>query len=41
MLPPAAMSFSALVATTGLLFVIWHTWHYDRWRCVRRATLPR
>ncbi|WVQ81999.1 hypothetical protein IAT38_004126 [Cryptococcus sp. DSM 104549] len=28
------MAFSALVATTGLLFMIWHTWHYDRWRCM-------
>ncbi|WWC90746.1 uncharacterized protein L201_005683 [Kwoniella dendrophila CBS 6074] len=26
------MSFSALVASTGFLFMIWHTWHYDRWR---------
>ena len=31
---PAAMSFSALVATTGFLFILWHTWHYDRFRWV-------
>ncbi|WVW85657.1 hypothetical protein I302_107695 [Kwoniella bestiolae CBS 10118] len=28
------MSFSALVAMTGFLFMIWHTWHYDRFRCL-------
>ncbi|WRT68353.1 uncharacterized protein IL334_005329 [Kwoniella shivajii] len=28
------MSFSALVAMTGFVFMIWHTWHYDRWRCL-------
>ncbi|WVF72759.1 hypothetical protein IAT40_007577 [Kwoniella sp. CBS 6097] len=28
------MSFSALVASTGFLFMVWHTWHYDRWRCL-------
>ncbi|WWD02536.1 hypothetical protein V865_000576 [Kwoniella europaea PYCC6329] len=31
---PAAMSFSALVAMTGFIFMVWHTWHYDRWRCL-------
>ncbi|WWC63253.1 uncharacterized protein I303_105853 [Kwoniella dejecticola CBS 10117] len=28
------MSFSALVAMTGFIFMIWHTWHYDRWKCL-------
>ncbi|WVQ99961.1 hypothetical protein IAU59_007104 [Kwoniella sp. CBS 9459] len=28
------MAFTALVASTGFLFMIWHTWHYDRWRCL-------
>lgn len=26
------MAFSALLSLTGLLFIFWHTWHYDRWR---------
>lgn len=26
------MAFSALTSLTGLLFIFWHTWHYDRWR---------
>lgn len=28
------MGFSALVAITAFLFILWHTWHYDRFRCV-------
>lgn len=28
------MAFSALISLTGLLFIFWHTWHYDRWRCL-------
>ncbi|WWC71602.1 uncharacterized protein I206_105560 [Kwoniella pini CBS 10737] len=28
------MTFSALVALTGFLFMMWHTWHYDRWKCL-------
>ncbi|WWD19005.1 hypothetical protein CI109_103462 [Kwoniella shandongensis] len=34
MTTPAALTFSALSATTGLLFMIWHIWHFDRFRCM-------
>ncbi|OXC69101.1 hypothetical protein AYX13_02391 [Cryptococcus neoformans] len=34
MTTPASMAFSALISLTGLLFIFWHTWHYDRWRCL-------
>ncbi|ORY35618.1 hypothetical protein BCR39DRAFT_475657 [Naematelia encephala] len=28
------MGFSALIALTGLLFLLWHTWHYDGFKCL-------
>nr|ODN86414.1 hypothetical protein L203_04116 [Cryptococcus depauperatus CBS 7841] len=31
---PTVMAFSALISLTGTLFMLWHTWHYDRWRCL-------
>ena len=29
---PAGTGFAALAATTALLFNLWHTWHYDRFK---------
>ncbi|ODN78906.1 hypothetical protein, variant [Cryptococcus amylolentus CBS 6039] len=34
MTTPAAMAFSALESLAGMLFMIWHTYHYDRWKCL-------
>ncbi|WVO17747.1 hypothetical protein L204_105445 [Cryptococcus depauperatus] len=31
---PTVMAFSALISLTGTLFMLWHTWHYDHWRCL-------
>ncbi|WVQ74822.1 hypothetical protein IAR50_004429 [Cryptococcus sp. DSM 104548] len=28
------MAFSALESLAGILFMIWHTYHYDRWKCL-------
>ncbi|KAK8854847.1 hypothetical protein IAR55_003586 [Kwoniella newhampshirensis] len=34
MTTPAALSFAGLSALTAVIFIIWHTWHYDKWRCL-------
>lgn len=30
---PAGQTWACVVTTSGLLFILWHTWHFDRWRC--------
>lgn len=34
MTSPSTNSFSLLVVISGWMFVMWHTWHYDHFRCL-------